>query len=945
LFDEASDEHKQVVLQYMVKAAGPPEAADNLLIPGTESDYQEKDRLLNLLWQNTRAENACSPKQKYQSNLYYQIAMCYFMGLGTKIDEVEALKYLAMAAKTFARRAMFMFTSVEASTNAAPIPHMPYQLLLSIAYLNDSTESVDLLKKSYPSLLAILKTIRFEKGLSLHRTICNETADIHGVASTGPPARSDDIFELINSEDVDALQQLLNDDPSLASERNYGLSTLHALSLISDEVAMQMATVLLTAGASLDTFSYESHQPFGKNRFGIGHGTPLTWAVTKQKPRLFASLVQWCIQHDTLPNVGRRSLGLLPLHYGQSEMARYLIEAQSKMVRSDAAYAKEFFWSTGSENIPDDHQGDFDFGAPQAEAAPHIQSLSWRDLHWYQSHAALEKNDGNTVLRRWLLGGNYRHSRFDIANLVAQWVIEFADIPDIHENPISKAIVEGDGISLLAFMHTLKLKGYDLDQILGPQGVLRRGVSSPLNWSVLHGTLSARSTEAFTMLLPRFRHLIEVPSDAGLTALATASADGNVEAVRSLLEYNANVLHCAKNGANALVLALTHNHRSIAELLLRKCEVSTALGPNPHGVTAFGQVLRTYLSGRRQIQISTFDFFRQHNALSFTPNGRDNVWRFFFTKDRATLDEHRAADLRLFRYFLRDDVFGRHINDLDWTGRTALHYAAYYNHFEALEMLLDHHASVNIENLTADESGQLHNGKTAADFALYARESGPPKHVLAGGAYEVREWQNRNEAMLKLLVDQGAESGSGRNGFNTMQIAMIKEPQAFKVVHMQDMASKSPFYYSISLLPRLNETIGPPRGDLTWRGKWPKRIPNCPSKWSHSPNQSKPWRDDDSDDPQKPDSQTQISQRGPILYRTPGGKRMRISPHPFALIGAIMDDAQGPTYSEEDKQGGYDLLQKAQTFIAARRAEQEGTQVTNRPQPQMVFTPTNVEKN
>lgn len=89
--------------------------------------------------------------------------------------------------------------------------------------------------------------------------------------------------------------------------------------------------------------------------------------------------------------------------------------------------------------------------------------------------------------------------------------------------------------------------------------MLRDGASGPLHWSVLHSTLSARRTKAFNVLPPHFPPLVDVPSVTGITPLARASANGNLEAVRKFLRYNADVLHCEKNRPNVIVAALAYN--------------------------------------------------------------------------------------------------------------------------------------------------------------------------------------------------------------------------------------------------------------------------------------------------------------------------------------------------------------------------------------------------
>lgn len=57
-------------------------------------------------------------------------------------------------------------------------------------------------------------------------------------------------------------------------------------------------------------------------------------------------------------------------------------------------------------------------------------------------------------------------------------------------------------------------------------------------------------------------------------------------------------------------------------------------------------------------------------------------------------------------------MFSKRINDLDRTGRVALDYATSYNHFEALEMLLNHKASMNTESAPVDKVSQPLGGKT-----------------------------------------------------------------------------------------------------------------------------------------------------------------------------------------------------------------------------------------
>jgi hypothetical protein len=109
-------------------------------------------------------------------------------------------------------------------------------------------------------------------------------------------------------------------------------------------------------------------------------------------------------------------------------------------------------------------------------------------------------------------------------------------------------------------------------------------------------------------------------------------------------------------------------------------------------------------------------------------------------------------------------------------------------------------------------------------------------------------------------------------------------------------------------------TVKPSKGDETWRGKWPERIPRCPTESPNTEHLPAPWSDRNSDDEE--DNYEEARMRT-IVYRTTGGKKHRLNHDTLAIIGSMIDMSSSED-DDEMKQTMYGRLKYAQAFVRSK---------------------------
>lgn len=108
--------------------------------------------------------------------------------------------------------------------------------------------------------------------------------------------------------------------------------------------------------------------------------------------------------------------------------------------------------------------------------------------------------------------------------------------------------------------------------------------------------------------------------------------------------------------------------------------------------------------------------------------------------------------------------------------------------------------------------------------------------------------------------------------------------------------------------------MNPTPGDETWRGKWPQRVPRCPTSTSLS--EATEYSDSDSE---KKDSISRLRSRT-FIYRNRKGKKTKVSEMMMQTIGAMME-SESEEETEATREHTCKQLKHARTFVEQKVAE------------------------
>ena len=774
-FSKRSDLHQQLTLQHMSVVSGGPLLNKTPLVAGTDSDYEAPFPLWRLILRNEEGLDSVDDDEYYRRVLHFQIASCLLEGKGTKVNEVRALDYLASAALGGIKRAMYMFHQIEASSGSSFHSPLPRKLFLVLGHLNGCSEASDALRDTEPAVYGVaqllvnlihwsdlgkdfpgLLVVFPPQSSAMQDTMTGLSKDVR--ALKGDP----ELFVAIENGEVAVVERLLKQGFDLHALNHCGMSALHTLTLIDDEVAAKMVGPLVQAGADLSREFTEPHA-YWKNRICHGRGSPLIWAIVKNRPLLV----------DRLLKLGA-PCGMSPLAHLPTSFLVMVFLRRHQMI----------------ENL---------FQFPNSITTV-INGISRNHILHDTIRLCIEEyNDGNSIGRRWSLGKDFDHARQATTRLLLRMGAN-----PIHEDPnfrytaLAKAILHGDLIFVKASVEHLEEKGIDVDSLMNRNGILSQGATEVINWSALRGSLHAPCRKAFMYVLGRFPDTIDQVSSRGLSPVSHAADEGDAFAVDELLKHGATIQH-SQHGSSPFVDALCSGHIDVADLLLQRIGREKLLSPNAlsSGRNAFGLILHTYTSGRKHITLDSFRYLKSVGGLPFyTDVDGETAFRVFFRKGRPSYHEHRARDLALLQYFLQDGIFRNRIDDIDDTGRTGLHYAAMYVYAEAAEMLLERGANANLEIIETPKfaaanrklaavNRKLTPGLTALDLLVKSYIHGAPEDIKVGGSSEIRGWKQRLTKTIKLLHDNGGSNGSNAPGLYGFHVKKIVDPSHMRRIHIQ----------------------------------------------------------------------------------------------------------------------------------------------------------------
>lgn len=900
----------------MKVVSGGPLLDETPLVAGTESDYEAPFPLWMLILRNEEGLDSVGDDGYYRRVLHFQIASCLLEGKGSKVDEVHALDYLASAALGGIKRAMYMFHQIEASSGSSFHSPLPRKLFLVLGHLNGCSEASDALRNTEPAVYSVAQLLVN----LIHWSDLGK--DVPGLLVVLPPQSSamqdnttglskdvralkgdPELFGAIENGEVAVVERLLKQGVDPHALNHCGMSALHALTLIGDEVAAKMVGPLVQAGADLSREFTEPHA-YWKNRVCNGRGSPLIWAIVKNRPLLVERLLELGAPCEM------SALAHLPTSFiVMVFLRRYqMIENLSRFPSSIAA-------------------------AMNAISRSHI-------LHDTIRLCVEEYNDGNSIGRRWSLGKDFDHARQATTRLLLRMGANpIHEDPNFRHTALAKAILHGDMIFVKAAVEHLEEKSIDVDSLVNRTGILSQGATEIINWSALRGSLHAPCRKAFMYILGRFPDTIDQVSSRGLSPLSHAADEGDAFAVDELLRHGAT-LQPSQSGSSPFVDALCSGHIEVADLLLKRIGREKLLGPNvlSYGRNAFGLILHTYTSGRKHITLDSFRYLNSIGGLPFyTDVDGETVFRVFFRKGRPSYHEHRARDLALLQYFLQDGIFRDKIDDIDDTGRTGLHYAAIYVYPEAAEMLLERGANANLETIETPKLAAANRkttpGRTALDFLVNSYIHGAPKDIKVGGSSEIRGWKKRLEKTVKLLHDNGGSNGSKAPGMYGLHVKKIVDPSHMRHIHIQYAGESSHIPVVLSSIMRVLTgpmIANPTPGDETWRGKWPQRIPQCPTliaTGSSTINRERSNSGSGSDSETEETASYPDLRNRTIIYRTRKGKKIKVNEIMLQLIGAQIESSSEEE-TEETRETKGQQLKHARAVIEKKVIEMEMGEVS-----------------
>ncbi len=757
-----------MTLQHMKVVSGEPLLNKTPLLAGSDSDYETPYALWMLILRNDAALDTIDDDESYRRVIQYQIAACLLQGQGYKVDEVKALDFLASAALGGIKRAMYMFHQVEASCGLRLPVQLPRRLFLVLGHLNGCSEASDNLRTTdtgayatAQSLLNLIQWTDLANDAAFLRVVLPPQSSVvldeaTGLSKDVRALQGDsEIFNAIENGDLERVESLLAQGLNPNTLNHCGMSALHALALTEDEIAAKMVGPLVRAGARAD---HDFWEPFvyWKNRICNGRGTPLLWAVVKNRPLLFESLLRLGCFHEI------SILGYLPTMF----ILIVSLRRHQMMVTLS--------------QFPDIITAAMDGDSRQ------------RILHDALISCVEAYSDGNSIGRRWSLGNQFNEGREATAHLLLKMGADpIGEGREFSRSALARAILQGDEICVRTFVEHLEEKRVDVTRLMSNTGVLRDGHSSTISWSALRGSLEAPCSSAFSYLVNRFPSTIDQLSAHGLSPLSYAASEGDASAVDELLKRGARLL-ASKQGSSPFVDALCNGSTEVAATILRHLGKNKLLGANSlsQGHNAFSLILNTYVSGRRHMGLDSFRFLQTIRGLPFitNENTQENAFQVFFRRGRPSYHEHRSTDLALLKYFLQDDVLHDHINNISNKGFGAIHYAAIHVYTEAAELLLERGANVNLETAANDliaRQSQSAVGWTALDYAVNSYIHGAPQDIKFGGSSEIRAWKKRLERLVRLLVDNGGTNGSKAPDLYGIHVQKIVDPSKMRNVHIQ----------------------------------------------------------------------------------------------------------------------------------------------------------------
>ncbi|RKK83335.1 hypothetical protein BFJ71_g14957 [Fusarium oxysporum] len=684
----------------------------------------------------------------YFQTMSNEIYISYLGGCGTRVDEDLGGTWLHHTAATGTGPAIQLFCSLEQSLERPPCLEAPRRLWAAFAALSGVQQSSEYLRDVDSDLYTLATTayrrhywgrgsIQIVRIGDYFDTVANAIRADYSVAKKTLPSRPDEpdlketalhfcaatgnlefvrflIMEAGADVNATNLRQetplfyatragnfkiasfLLEHGATVTQISTEGIGILHCLALMDVCDSVILAPLYLSHGASLQAKAEEELGDY-TDQLSRGEGLPIMWAAAKKRYQLFSVLLRAHEQyHMSVDDVGELLEFLASLHLG--EMLEETLSAVCKV----------------TDSIPGT-SGVTDIGYLQ----PELESLSIETSraspvtinqpstlltrHFLSILLQLASDSvAGSIKRRYLHGRRFRIAKISTLSCLLRRGADPLQIDDADEgaSALSAAVYRGDHISLDLFIKHLESSGVDVLSILADCEKFG-------GYNALVRSIYVDGRENFMFLLDKYPTLKDSVGAQGRTSLHAAATQEWTGYVDKLLDRGVNRYLRSDDGATPFIWAVMRNSSlEVADKLAHGANMDEILGPDPvSGFTAFAKVL----------------------------------------------------DLVASIFKLVVELFPDKVDFIDMTGRTALHYAAWYGNLDAVKALLANNASLNIV-ATAPQDGSESGitGRTPLDLAVISKRSGPDSRVQQGSR-EIQKWQRSMHKIIELLYSKGGE--------------------------------------------------------------------------------------------------------------------------------------------------------------------------------------------
>ncbi|KAF9768855.1 hypothetical protein IL306_013791 [Fusarium sp. DS 682] len=807
----------------------------------------------------SRLQLWAQPEVQILAPVALNLALSYFLGLGTIVDDDAAIDWLALAAQSLEGNAQYWFCPLEESSGTRVQASVPRRLWATYAVLAGFRSGFSSLKTLDPRLADLAgsmaqkmswgrsepQIVRIEPYLErIKIPILSDNAfvDLEVQARIGSESVGERALHVASAVgDLNLVKYLVLEaraDVNITNSRNEtpifyatrannplvatflldhgaqvnhisteGLSIAHCLSMMDDEHAFELLPRYLERGACLSEVALDTVED-RSDKFSLAAGLPLMWAVFKNRPILFEAIVKshtkrqlqinpadYCSLLNTLCALNHDKM----LEIAVSFYPSFVNESLGVADTPNTIQLQRRFLMTGNEEVKMD--------LVLKEPFQGITPSNYTRLLL----KAMDANQRLVLDRRYLHRASFKHAKERTCLFLLQQGANPTQrceesIPE--STPLSYAVYTGDTVAFRLFVEHLKTLGAEMLPIL----------SNPENfggYSALQRAIYSDARDIFLFLVNDYAELIDLKGEAGRGPLQSAATQEWPGYCEELLARGASIYDRSDDRSTPFTWALMRNPtlegaKKITEMMTVGADMDRLLGPDQEsGFTAFSKIIDGVTVYRMNYGLDRLEYLVQrYGKPSFIANsktGASLISHVLMAKPYVSDASAIAVQAAMLRYLL--ELFPEKLNlrDTKMSG-TALHVASALGNLACVEILLNSGADVDIET---QRDGKEY-GITALGLAVQRMHDPPPQAAREGGSREIATFRKNIELIVAALARKGAES-AGR-GASMALILRVRNAldKGDSRIHVQVQVLSSPDMSSSTILPE---------------NEWSKRLP------------------------------------------------------------------------------------------------------------------------